>query len=86
MCRMRHVLDRLVEHRLVGLGRLGRAGQLADELQRARADFVVRRRRLEIVQCSDVPAHGEFSQESRGIKKGRGASLDEMGSMASAAG
>lgn len=66
---MRHVLDGVVERRLVGLGRPGKAGQLADELERAGADFVVRRRRFEIVQRSDVPAHGDSSQKSRGMKK-----------------
>jgi hypothetical protein len=84
MCRMRDVLDGPVECRFVGLGRPCKARQLADELERAGADFVVRRRRFEIVQRSDVPAHDEFSQESRRMKKSRGASLEEPGSMASA--
>src|SRR6185437_15576511 len=63
MRRMRNVLDGAVERRLVGLGRPREAGELADELQRAGANFLVARRRLEIVQRFDVPAHGGVSQE-----------------------
>ena len=48
----------LVEGLLVGGRRLGRAADLAHELQRGVVDLVRGRRRLEVVQRADVAAHG----------------------------
>src|SRR3990172_8383178 len=42
---------------LVRLRRLGKAAQLADELLRRRADFLVGRRRVEVEQRADIAAH-----------------------------
>src|SRR4051812_29453493 len=38
----------------------GETTELAHELKGRSVDFVVRRRRLEVMQRFDVPAHGEF--------------------------
>jgi hypothetical protein len=46
--RVGHLLDRLVERRLVHLGRMREAAQLAHELQRGGADFLLSCWRLEI--------------------------------------
>ncbi len=54
------LLDRTVEDLLVGLRGLRRSADLADELERRVMDLVVARGRLEIVECSDVPAHGRI--------------------------
>src|ERR1022692_3096805 len=58
MGHLEHVFDRLVEGRLVGLRRLVETAQLADELQRRRADLVIRGRRLEVEQDLDAATHG----------------------------
>jgi hypothetical protein len=55
---LRNVLHSLSEGRLVRLGRRIEATQLPHELEGRSADFLVRRRRLEIEEGSDVPAHG----------------------------
>src|SRR5689334_967686 len=49
--------DGPVEDLLVGLRRLGRAADLADELERGRSHLVVGGRRLEVVERADVAAH-----------------------------
>src|SRR5438552_16062607 len=54
---LRHFLDGEVERRGVRGRRLVEAGKLAYELQCGGADFVLRRRRLEIEQRLDVAAH-----------------------------
>src|SRR5262249_27873393 len=53
-------VDRTVERRLVRLRGAGEPAQLADELQRRGADFILARGRLEIEQRADVSAHGEL--------------------------
>src|SRR5882724_6321720 len=53
-----HLVDRAREGELVRLGGPRKAAQLADELQRGRADLLVRGGRLEVVQGLDVSAHG----------------------------
>jgi hypothetical protein len=55
--RVRDLIDGAGERRFVGAGRLRKSAQLADELQRRRADFLVRSRRFEIKECAYVPAH-----------------------------
>ena len=62
---VRDLADRLVEHGLVGRRRLGRAGDLAHELQGRRVDLVVGRGRLEVVEGADVPAHGPSVRRGR---------------------
>src|SRR5262249_39686399 len=52
-------LDGFVEHVRVLAARFAGAAHFADELQRRRAALVVGRRRLEVEQRADVPAHGE---------------------------
>src|SRR5262245_27906620 len=52
------LLDRVIEHDLVGLRGTGKAAQLADELQRRRAYLLVGGGRLEIEQGLDASAHG----------------------------
>src|SRR4029079_2077719 len=54
--RVHHVLDRVVERVLVRLGRLLHPADLADELERGRADLVLGRGRSEVVEGPDVPA------------------------------
>src|SRR5690242_10119147 len=54
----RHVVDRLVEGRFVGLRRLGRSAELAHELKRRGADLVVGGGGFEIRESFDVAAHG----------------------------
>src|SRR5579872_1909334 len=56
-----HFVDRTIECRLVGAGRLGKAAELAHELQRRGADLFFGRRRLEIEQRSDTAAHDALS-------------------------
>src|SRR5687767_5436394 len=51
-------VDRLVEGGFIGLRRLRRPAQLANELQRGRADLVFGGGRLEVGERLDVPAHG----------------------------
>src|SRR5580765_8362125 len=51
------LVDRAVEGLLVGGRRLGRAAHLADELQGGGGDLLRGRRRLEVVQGTDVAAH-----------------------------
>src|SRR5882672_3968388 len=43
-----YLLDRMIEHRLVGFGRGSEAAQLADELQRRRPDLLIGCRWFEI--------------------------------------
>ena len=54
---VRNLVHRAAERRLVGLGRVREAAQLAHELQGRCVDLVVRRGRLEIEQRPDVSAH-----------------------------
>src|SRR6478672_12149668 len=60
----RHLLDGRLEGGLVGAGRLRRSAELANELQRRRADLVLRRRRIEVRQRPDVAAHAALSRET----------------------
>src|SRR5690606_15048798 len=53
-----HRLDGPVVCRLVGLRGLARPRHLADVLQRRRTDLVVGGRRCEVVELTDVAAHG----------------------------
>src|SRR5436190_14145122 len=53
-----HCIDGAVEGLLVGLRRAVEATELAHELQRRSANLLVRRRRLEVVEVTDVAAHG----------------------------
>jgi hypothetical protein len=57
MRRLRHFIDCLAECRFIGTRGLGETAQLAHELQRRGADFVLGRRRLEIEQRADIAAH-----------------------------
>src|SRR6202023_1077657 len=56
--RVRDLVDGASERRFVGTGRVRKSAQLANELQRRGADFLVRGRRLEIEECAYIPAHG----------------------------
>src|SRR5690242_19754656 len=65
---MRHVLDGAVKRDLVRLRRPVEAGELAHELERRGAHFVVRRRRLEIVESFYIPAHSFSSKIGRVVR------------------
>jgi hypothetical protein len=54
---LRHLVYCPIEGGFVGLGGLCEAAEFADELQRRRADFFIRRRRFEVVQGFDVSTH-----------------------------
>ncbi len=54
---LRDLVYGATEGQFVRFGRLGEAAEFADELQRRRADFFVRRRRFEVVQGLDVSTH-----------------------------
>ena len=56
---VRDLVDRAVEHLGVRARGLRRAAHLADVLERRRADLVRGRRRIEVVQRSDVATHAE---------------------------
>ena len=56
---MRNFVHRLIECLFVRLRRFGKTAQLADELERRRTNFVVGRRRTEIMKCFDGSAHEE---------------------------
>ena len=57
MCCLRDLIDGAIEHLFVRLGWFTEAAEFADELQRRRADFFVRRGRFEVMQGLDVSAH-----------------------------
>src|SRR5882672_7605255 len=62
----RDLLDRVIEHHLVGLGRAGEPAQLAYELKRGRAYLLVGCGRLEVEQGLDASTHdssGRLAQE-----------------------
>src|SRR5690348_13288338 len=65
---VRHVVDGAVERRLVHLRRPVEAGELAHELERRGAHFVVRRRRLEVVESFYVPTHSVSSKIGRVVR------------------
>src|SRR5262245_10232491 len=68
----RDLLDRVVEHDLVGLGGAGEAAQLANELQRRGADLLVGGGRLEVEQGLDASTHGGVTQmESHPVRQTR---------------
>lgn len=60
MCRLRDLVYGATEGEFVRLGGLCEAAEFADELQRRRADFFVRRRRFEVMQGLDVSAHSFY--------------------------
>src|SRR5580704_3618670 len=51
------LVDGAGERRFVGTGGVRKSAQLANELQRRRADFLIRGRRFEIEECAYIPAH-----------------------------
>jgi hypothetical protein len=57
----RNLIDCPIESLFVCFGRLGKPAQLADELERRCADFVLSGRRREVMKRSDVSAHGDGS-------------------------
>jgi hypothetical protein len=59
------VVHRAVERLFVRFRWLGEAAQLADELQRRSADFILGRGRKEVVKGLDVSAHNFFSVTRR---------------------
>lgn len=52
-----HIVHRLIECLLIGLGRLREARKLAYELYRRRADLLVRGGRIEVEEGTDVSTH-----------------------------
>jgi alkylated DNA repair dioxygenase AlkB len=69
--RGRYLGDGLVEDRLIGVRGFGRSTQLADELKRGSANFIVGGGRLEIRQGLDVAAHGVSSLSLGAVRKYR---------------
>src|SRR6266568_4564915 len=61
----RDLLHRPVEGRRVGLRGRVEAAQLAHELERGRADLLVRRGRIEVEQGADASAHGPIVWRKR---------------------
>ena len=55
-----HIVHRLIECLLIGLGRLREARKLAYELYRRRADLLVRGGRIEVEEGTDVSTHGSI--------------------------
>ena len=55
-----HIVHRLIECLLIGLGRLREARELAYELYRRRADLLVRGGRIEVEEGTDVSTHGSI--------------------------
>ena len=60
MCDMRNFIDRVIECVLVCSRRLSESAQLSNELERRCANFIIRRRRSEVVKCFDGSAHEEL--------------------------
>src|SRR5262249_14999081 len=56
--RLGHLVDGTLERRLVGARRLAEPAQLAHELQRGGADFLLPRRRVEVKERTEISAHG----------------------------
>ena len=54
---VRDIIDGTIESCLVCLGRFCETAQLADELKRRSANFIVRRWWTEVMKCFDGPAH-----------------------------
>jgi hypothetical protein len=52
-----YLIDSCVEGDFIGLGRLGEAADLADELQRGVANLLVGHGRIEVEEVFDVSAH-----------------------------
>ena len=56
---VRDFIDRAIEGVLIRLRRFRESGQLPNELKRRCANFIIRRRRSEVVKCFDGSAHEE---------------------------
>lgn len=67
---MRDLGDSVVERFLIGARRFGRAGDLADVLQRGGVHLILRRSGLEVVERVDVPAHALHRTLSVGLEPG----------------
>src|SRR5512147_2683400 len=65
VCSMSDIIDSAVKSCLVCLGRFGETAQLANELKRGRANFILRRRRTEVMKCFDGSAHVKTINTSR---------------------
>src|SRR5579863_4758871 len=59
-----YLVDSGEEGGFVALGGFVEAGNLADELERGRADFIVGHRRIEVEKSLDVSAHGRMPSGS----------------------
>lgn len=68
VCCCRHLVHGAIEGEFVGLGGLGESAQFADELQRRRTDFFVRRRRFEVVQRLNISTHSICSPPNLSLK------------------
>src|SRR5207247_8549849 len=69
--RLRHLVDRAIEGEFVSLRGLVKAAELADELQRIRADPFVGRRRFEVVQSLNVSTHNIYLSPPLELKPSR---------------
>src|SRR5690349_5466762 len=57
VCGVSDIINGAIESCLVGPGWFCEATQLPDELKRRSANFIVRRRRTEVMKCFDSSAH-----------------------------
>jgi hypothetical protein len=74
-----NVIDRSIECALVCFRRFSETAQLSDELQRRRANFVVGRRRTEVMKCFDRSAHRKSINRGRRGEQSRIHYADENG-------
>jgi hypothetical protein len=58
MCGVCDFVDRMIKHSFVRMGRFRKSAELSDELERRGTDFIIGRGRSEIMQGSNVSAHG----------------------------
>jgi hypothetical protein len=57
VCGVSDIIDGTIESCLVGLGWFCETAQFPDELKRRSANFIVRRRRTEVMKCFDGSTH-----------------------------
>lgn len=65
MRNVRNFIDRAIESFLVCFRRLGESAKLPNELKRRRANFILRRRRLKVMQRFDGSAHAPTINNSQ---------------------
>ena len=77
MSDMRDLIDRAIESVFVCFRRFGETAQLADELERRRTNFIICRRRTEVMKCFDGSAHKESLTTDAAVSKVESITRDE---------